>query len=216
MTDTTRLIVDADDPETLTKRRATDVRTALGRGLQEYLKSLGSFIAEGGRRTAIDAVTLHWAQPEAVAKFPSIAIVGDDPMAYGDDVDGPLTPRVLSDTRFDDGSYLVQHCEGEQLFMVQLWATDPPERMALAALVEEAFAPVEWMYGFRLELPHYHGAHAEFTPLALTYQDSEEQAQRRYRLAIIALRARVAKYTLTRPLPLARPRFGLTVDGEDA
>ena len=25
-----------------------------------------------------------------------------------------------------------------------------------------------------------------------------------------------AKYTLTRPLPLARPRFGLTVDGEDA
>ncbi len=66
--------------------------------------------------------------------------------------------------------------------------------MALVAGLERACSPVRFMSGFRLDMPHYFGARAEFLKKSLTYEDSAEDSQRRWRRATVILEARGPVY----------------------
>ena len=69
----TALVSDPDTREAITARRETDARTALTRGLADYLRDL-SITWEAGREVTLLRVLEAWAQPEELSKFPSAAI----------------------------------------------------------------------------------------------------------------------------------------------
>jgi hypothetical protein len=93
---------------------------------------------------------------------------------------------------------------------IDVWSTENRARMSLVAGLEQALSPVEWMFGVRIDLPFYFGARAEYEPISVQYQDSEESATRRYRRAILVVSGRVPVYRII-PLPRARPRVDLVV-----
>ncbi len=63
--------------------------------------------------------------------------------------------------------------------------------MGLVAMLERDMCPVDFMYGLLIELPHYFNARALYEPLASMYEDSSEDAVRRYRKAVVTLRGSV-------------------------
>lgn len=199
----TRLVTDSDDVEELTNVRTTDTRTALARGLVEYLAQL-SYIAEGGRMGAFVNAQLCWAEPETPATFPALTVIGLAPGSYSD---SDFSPRVHKCAGFA----LQEMSALEQEFLVTVWAKDPMQRMALATLIEDASDPVDWMSGFRLELPFYFGARATYLVKNVQYMDGGQDAQRRWRLAIFGVTASVPKYRPIGTPPTLIPEVALDV-----
>jgi hypothetical protein len=168
--------------------RETDARTAMTRGLQEYIEQL-SIDWDGGRSERFKHVTDTWAEAEERLAFPSAAVYSMDTMSYGGDEESPMTPTTRTDGATNTQYILPNECVLQ--ITVELWCQDPGQRMAVVGMLEDAFNPVEWLYGFRLYLPHYHGQIAEFNVLGMSYLDSEEDAKRRYRKAVFVLTGRV-------------------------
>jgi hypothetical protein len=179
----TRLITGEEGEQVLTAVRETDTRTALTRGLKEYLESLQAQTHDG-QLVRLEKVFQTWAEPEQPATIPSACVYSPDPGVYDESSFTPVT-KVLP-----DGTLLRMPSEFVQRVFVDVWATDPKQRVALSALLEQAFNPVEWMFGFRLELPHYHGVRADFTPKSMAYLDDAGDAQRRVRRFVFAIEAR--------------------------
>lgn len=179
-----RVITEADDPQKLTFVRTTDLRTALARGLKEYLEKL-SVVWEGGRLLAFKRALITWSDPEDPAKYPSLVLVGQQDMVYEAAM---LTPTLIQS---DDGTkrYLRQVAEGHQEFQLIIWTTDATARMALTAAVEDAFEPTDFMSGLRLELPYYFNVRATYEKLSLFYDDTGGDVQRRWRRAVLRLNA---------------------------
>ncbi len=196
----TRLIVEAMDKESLTSHRETDTRTATTRGMREYLEQLGLFWA--GRTLRFARVVEAWAEPEQSAAYPMAIVhaVGD---AHPDREQARLTPRV---TQLGDGVAVAVVSEFASQITVEAWATDPVERAGLSAMLEDAFAPVEWMSGFRLELPHYHGARSTWEVTGTRYVDTADDAQRRLRRVQFDLAVTVPQIRVVGKLPLMQTR----------
>lgn len=194
----TRLIVDARDRREPIPTRSTDATTALTRAVAEYAASLGPFVTEDGRTVQFQSSYDAWAQPENLAAYPAfICYTNDNEGKY--DV-GNRTP-IVSPTRYADGTYEVSSAELELELKCEVWSTDPEERKALVLQLEEAFEPVEWMYGFRLELPHYFNQRATFEPARVTYMGGSGEAIAGFYNARLLVRAAVPK---TRVLPFAQ------------
>lgn len=181
----TRLVYDPDDLQHMTRDFETDVRTALTRGVKEYLEQL-KIDWPGGRQSKFVKVLQTWAEPEVPAEYPSAVVYATEPGTY-DGRNFTPTTEVL-----EDGYIIRLTSEFTQQIVVEVWTTDPRERVALVKMLEDAFCPVDWMYGFRLELPHYHNMRATFEPLTLAYDDVGDDAQRRYRRFLIMLTGNVA------------------------
>jgi hypothetical protein len=203
-----RLITSSDDPQELTLTRTTDTRTALARGLVEYLGLL-SFVAEGGREMSFANVQVTWAEPEQPASSPALTITGMDPGSYADTDFTPTVAKV-----FGGQKALLEFGALEQEFLVTVWSTDPMQRMGLATLIEDASDPVDWMSGFRLELPFYFGARATYTVRNVQYLEGAQDSQRRWRLAVFGVRGVVPKYRPIGAPPLLIPEVALEV-GQD-
>jgi hypothetical protein len=186
----------------------TDTRTALTRGLKEYLESLRGVLA-GGRELRFVQVMQVWTDTEVPAKYPAACVTAPGTGTYDANAMSPKTIKVPN----NPGVFLRQHSELVQDMTVEVWCTDVAERMAMVALVEDLFEPVDWMTGFRLELPHYYNARATFEKMALTYIDSGDDAQRRWRRAVFAVRGTVPQLRAFGEVPLMRPRTELEVDG---
>lgn len=201
----TRVILDRNDLEQLTSVRTTDSRTALARGLAEYLGSL-TFLAEGGRECRFERVQVQWAEPEVAASFPSLAITALGPAQYDD---SSFEPSLVKTT--DSDYYITQTAETTQEFMVAAWSTDPMHRVAIACMLEDASDPVEFMTGFRLELPFYHGARATYLVRNVAFQDGAQDAQRRWRVAMFGVTGNVPKYRLAGTKPGLLPQFAVDV-----
>lgn len=199
-----RLVTDSDDVEELTNVRTTDTRTALARGLVEYLGQL-SILSEGGRAHNFVNVQLCWAEPEVASTSPALTIVGMTPGVFSD---SDFSPRVR---KLAAGGALVEMSALEQEFLVTVWAKDPMQRMALATLIEDAADPVEWMSGFRLELPFYFGARATYLFRNVQYMDGPQEAQRRWRNAVFGVTASVPKYRPIGTPPTLIPEVALDV-----
>lgn len=174
----TRLITSPRDEQSMTLVRETDARTALLRGLAEYLMTL-EFDAFGGRQVQFRAVNFDWAEPEDEALLPAASVLPEGSGIYtarglGQDTSG--ADRIGTAT-------LVCPSQYDATISVMVWATDPEQRIALCAMVEDGVAPVKWMPGFWLELPHYHGVRAEFGVVNNTYLDDTTTAQQLRRKA---------------------------------
>lgn len=196
----TRLITLPRDSRVATNSRSTDSTTSLTRGVAEYVSSLSTNVP-GGRQLQFIKCFDAWPQPEDLAEYPSFA-------AYTNDNDGEydaanVSPHV-GDARYPDGSYEVSSAELNIDLNCEVWATDPEERQALVLMLEEAFAPVEWMYGFRLELPHYFNQRATFAPMKTKYLGGSVEAMQQFVNARIVLRASVP-VTRVIGFPIAKP-----------
>ena len=209
----TVLVVNSEMREVLTARQDTDARTALSRGLAEYLRALVLDL-DGGRRFRFESVRDTWAETEDVGLFPALTV-----MSVGDGVydASRLTPSPASLANAVPGvpnTYVTTSAELCQDLQLEVWANDPVERMAAVMLLEEALSPVEWRYGCELVLPHYFGRHAGYSPQNVTYMDTEVDATRRMRRATMTVKGCLPVSRLV-TLPVARPRVHLAELGQD-
>lgn len=190
---TATLVTDAEYRAAITATREADVRKALARGLAEYLAGLGTTTPDG-REIRFKRVLGYWAENETKAVYPSAVVYSLAPLLYGagEDETG-LTPGVTPEQRLPDGRFYSVPSECSVELTVEVWCTDEEERSAFIMLLEDAFDPVDWMHGFRLVLPHYHGAVAGYTARSNDLEDEEGELSRRYRKATFTVLARVAQ-----------------------
>lgn len=209
----TRLITKpVGDPHVDGGVQEADVRLALTRGLAEYMEQL-SYAPLGGRPLRFKAVHEEWAEPEENAAYPAASITLAGAGTYEP---RSLTPVLNPKQRLPppDGRYLVIPAEYSASISVEVWATDPEERSGLIQMLEIAFNPVHWRYGFVLELPHYFNVRATYTLQEMSIPDDSEDALRRYRRVVFTLRAQAPLITLF-SFPDARPMFELAALGAD-
>lgn len=209
----TRLLTSPSEIERPTAVQKTDARRALTVGLAEYLEQL-EFHAEGGRRMRFEGVHSEWAEPEEQARYPSAVVV---PAGAGTYAPRSLTPSLNPQERLPapDGRYLVAVADYEQLLNIEVWANGVEERSQLVAMLEQALFPVFFRSGFVLELPHYFNARGTYLPKSVAMQDSEDNALRRYRIAVVTVAATVPLIRLFGFLG-ARPVFSLETAGPQA
>lgn len=183
-------------PEVLTSYRETDSRTALTRALKEYVEQLQIVLADG-RVSRFLKVMQTWAEPEVPQDFPSAVVYSSDAGQYE-----ARGLAVSTDYVVDEGRQTIRTVAELSLGLtVEVWTSDPVERMAMCAMLEDAFDPVGWMAGFVLFMPHYHGAHAHFEKVSMTYVDSVDAAMKRRRLAIFTLNANTTQYVVNGEVP---------------
>ena len=193
--------------------QTTDARRALTVGLAEYLEQL-EFSAVGGRRLRFEGVHSEWAEPEEQARYPSAVVVPAGPGLYAP---RSLTPSLNPGEQLPppDGRYLVAVADFEQPLNIEVWANGTEERGQLVAMLEQALFPVFFRSGFVLELPHYFNVRGTYLPKSVVMQDSEDNALRRYRIAVVSLVATVPLIRLF-SFPGARPVFSLEAAGPEA
>lgn len=215
----TYLVTKATERVQYTPRVETDVRTAVTRGLAEYLESLHTESTQRARSFRFARVLDTWAEAEEVGKFPSACVYAVGDLAYDD---ARMTPKVLDEAKFvspitQKVSYLAALSELSLPLSVEIYANDPVERMACVKMVEDGLNPVHWMYGARLVLPHYHNAHATFELTRCIYRDDGESVQRRLRGATFSVQATCLQLRMFSIQQAVSPRFDLVVsEGADA
>jgi hypothetical protein len=199
----TTLVTSDTKPVAYTLNRETDARTALTRGLAEYLLTLKA-VAVGGREVRFNKVFSEWADAESQAEYPSAAVWSQEEGIYDAHSFTPtLDPRYKIGTDID-GPYLLKLAEFTLPIIVDIWAVDRAMRRELMAMCEAAFNPVDFMYGFRLDLPHYFNERATYSMERMRYLDDEENVDRRYRRASIFVQAQVPVAKAVRYMP-AKP-----------
>lgn len=175
-----------------TIHRLTDCRTALVRGLVEYLEDL-SGIDWSGRSTALASVADNHAEYERAARYPAAVV-----WAQGDgEYDAAnLSPGVERNAKLVDGRRITVPAEHVVNLVLEVDANDPVLRQGVAAMLEDALTPVVGRSGFLLVLPHYHHARASYLLLRAAYVDADEEAKRQLWRVRFALRARVPQIRL--------------------
>ncbi len=191
------------EPE-LTPFRECDLHTAMARGLAEYLGQ--QFIDVGGRPLRLTTYTT-WAEPEQQAVYPA-AVVGASEGKY----ERGFTPYVLK--KFASSkpfkTTLMAFGEFSQTLNVEVWCTDPRERAYVTALVEESLNPVDWMYGFRLTLPFYHGVTATYELTSSRFEDTADDSMKRWRRVVFTITGNISALRLL-AFPESEPRAALDV-----
>jgi hypothetical protein len=197
----TRVIVSPKDQEALTNARITDVRTAVTRGLREYVEQL-AINADGGREIRFAKVFEAYADAEVPATYPAAIVFASQPGTY--DYKG-FTPRTFD---LPSGITVRSIAEFVQPIDLEVWSNDPRERTALVSMLEQALSPVDWMYGLRLELPHYFNARATYELTNMAYLDVGDDPQRRWRKASFSI---IATCTQFKSLDARLPRLSVRV-----
>jgi hypothetical protein len=199
-------------------RTATqDVRGAMASALAEYVAGLVFQLDDGN--------TLKFAQ--VFAEWPSYLNRAVDPSAcilpgswkYGDAL---LTPTLLESTwepQGGDGWGLYQTAEAEVELELSFRATNTVERGQLILGLEEAFQHTEVLMNQQgaanrivLPLTTYYGLSARYSLLSGRSIDSEEQAMREQRDAILTISAQAPKVKLGPVHPMSLTIRKLSVD----
>ncbi len=183
----TRLITRHEPGPALTSNRETDAITALKRGLKEYLEQV--YVDVAGARVRFLAVYDVWAEQEDVATFPSAAVLISGEASYDA---SSFTPSISASTKTADGQYLTKYSEATVTLGVEMHCSSPEERIAVSMMLEDALNPVDWMYGFRLLLPHYYNQIAVFEPTMTRMEDNAGDAGRGFRPGSVSVSARVS------------------------
>jgi len=199
------LVERPDEAQVLTERVELDAHTALFRGLAEYLGSRTMTIGKNEVRFA--AAFYDMAEPDDRKLSPSFNLYGT---ARGEYEAGSTTPQIVK-TPVNGILRFVTPAEYVQSIGIQIFATTPHERGNAAALVEQSLFPVDWMAGFRLRLPYYFGAYADYQVSSNEFIDTEEAATKHDRQAAFIVTGRLLVLRL-KPIPLGKPRFQATVD----
>jgi hypothetical protein len=202
-------LVQPGEPHIFTINRETDARTALTRGLAEYLGGMTTS-GTGGRPLAFRRVFSVWAQPEELAEYPAAAVLATSGSYDSSRFTPGRGPRIVT----PDQRYILASAEFVVDMTVEVWCNDPKERAAIMAMLEDRLlSPFDSRYGFLLELPHYFNARAQYEPISMDYDDSEENAMRRFRKALVKVRGQVPVLRLIE-LPDAKMTAKITVDEE--
>lgn len=210
----TRLITSPAEERTVyTSNRECDVVTAAKRGLREYLEQV--YLDVAGVRVRFQKVVEVWAEPDEVAVYPGAVVTAHDQAEYDA---AAMTPRLDTvpvaraiDSPPDEQQYLVKYAEATIPLVIEVHSTSPEERISCAMLLEDALNPVDWMFGFKLQLPHYFNQIAVFEPVRTQLLDNEADAQRRFRPGSVFLEAQVSVFRV-RSLPSLQPRAQVTVE----
>lgn len=181
----TRLIKEAGDLQVYSAVQYTDCRTAICRGLQEYLQQL-EFQQSGGRLFKFKKVLHTWAQPEDPAEYPSACVYAPGPGTYDS---SSYTSSIQQLETLGPNQYLRKPCELMLDLIIEIYCTSPDERVAISEMMENALNPGDFMYGFLLEMPHYFNERAIFEPTSHEYSDESADSKRRLRRLLIGLTA---------------------------
>ena len=192
-----RLIFRNNDPEQPTTRKDGAAREALARGLGDYLSQL-SFPGAGGRDIEFKTVNITYGDLFTPAKLPAVNVhggIGDAEYDSRGSTGSPIQADVV-----DPGSDLTSDRDPvtgakagplqkvalfspstfEVDFTVEVWASDDQQRRMIDRMLEDDFNPTpDWLLGgFRLELPHYGGARADYhlarSSIAADGEDAKE------------------------------------------
>lgn len=168
--------------------------------LKEYLESL-TFPIDGQKHLAFEVVREHKAEPEDMAAYPGACVFTDGEIRYNSD-DGPLNNE--SHDEIDEDHALFYPTDLRFNVQVHAWTNEDFHREQVLMMLEDGFSPVDWASGFMLDMPHYHGLRATYILESLTYEDSAEDNQRRYRkvqarLLVTSPQARVLTFARFRP-----------------
>jgi hypothetical protein len=182
-----------------------DCRTALARGLAEYLSTAA--VNFGQRDLTFVSWVIQWGAANEPAKLPALCVVGSQDMQTEDPNFVPIVHHL------GDGVCLRETDSVSQDFDVMLWTTDPVSRMGLTAAVEDMLSPTDWMSGFRLKLPYYFGMEAAYLCGSMRHDDaSETVASSRY-VATFSVHVEGIRLAPMPLQPLVDARFDLTMDG---
>lgn len=203
----TRLITSPTDLQVYTFDREADTRSALARGLQEYLET-ASIDWFDGNRFEFREVHRTWAAPEDPALFPAASVVAAVPAEYEDDRLG--SPQLIT---LEDGTgrRIKIVAEMMQQFDLWIWGSTDNERAAMTAVVEDMLEPNDWMTGLRLELPFYFNSRATYEKVDIVYDDGEGGTQRRWRKSIMSITGNLSQIVPISPIPDMNPRLVVEV-----
>jgi hypothetical protein len=182
---TTRLVAPGE-LQKLSHIQETDARTAVCRGLQEYLQQLNFNFA--GTAYRFKKVLHTWAEPEDPAVYPSCCVYSTTPALYDA---SSMTPFELNDDTLLPNSYVQKSAELTMDVMMDCFFTSPEERMIVNAQLEGFLNPENSIYGFWLELPFYFNARACFELQSTEYIDEASSAQRRLRRLLLSFAATI-------------------------
>jgi hypothetical protein len=204
-----QLATDPQESRPLTMRAEYDAHNALVRGLGWYVSQLSHAIA--GRSVAITRVTTDWADhDDGQVESPSAAVFSTEIGQYETNSGmAPGTPRKV-DKSFDANDKITVQsltCSGMYKLTeltVNVWCEDKIQRAGVRQMLVDGFWPVTWMSGFRLFLPRYHSAVAEYLLLSAQQGDASGSATIGLWPLSMRLTARVPVYRAHR-LVLARP-----------
>lgn len=191
----------------LTARHEYDVHAAIVHGLASYVASLdGEYV---GRSTAITRVVTDWADHEDGAMPAPTAVVNSTEIgAYSVDSQmGQTKPQILgyaNDAKNRAVAILCSNYYRLNELTVTVMCEDKIQRIGVRRMLEDAFAPVEWRSGFRLILPRYHSAVAEYALVSAQQPDATQTATAALWPLVMRLQSWCAVYRL-HVLPLARP-----------
>jgi len=206
--------VDNATPQVLTFNRETDARTALTRGLAEWLATR-RITSTDGRPFQLNKVYSTWAEPEDAVRseqqersYPLGVVYAVGKGMYDDSKMTPSTVQPLA----DDLRVLQTSSEYVLSLQLELWSNDPNARMWFSVMLEDEFSPDDSRSGVRLVLPHYFGVHADYVLMDSEYADNEQDATRRFRKVIATVEGRIP-VTRVRTFPAAIPMRSVSVDG---
>ena len=182
----TRLVTSPKDAQVIVWNRETDCRNALTRGIKEYFEQL-SIVWTEGRQLSFAQSFSDWADAEDDADYPAFIAYTVTEGTYDASNMSP-SPQTV---QIPDGTkrYVRQTSEFQVPVHVDVWCNDSESRTGIIAMLEDASNPVDWMYGFRLKLPHYWGVHATFEKVSSIYLDDPDKVYRRWRIASITYNA---------------------------
>lgn len=196
----------------LTARQDFDVHTAITMGLGSYLMQLDGEIA--GRSTKLVSVVSDWADAaDGDRGMPSAAVHAEEVgkyetnsgMAPGKPIEvGPIDDPTKIPALTTSAMYALDE------LMIDTWCDDKVIRAGVRRMLEDGLNPVQWMAGFRLILPRYHGAIATFLLLSAQLTDNQDSTRAGLRMITLRLRARCPAYKV-HLLPRARPNVTGTV-----
>jgi hypothetical protein len=203
--DTAILVTYATQRYPLTARAEGDVHTAIVDGLAAYMMTMSTAI--DGRWIAFSRVVSHWADhDDGPARSPSAVVNSTDIGRYRTDSGmAPGMPRALDRQQGTDRLTTVQ-CTGiyqlDQL-TVEIACEDKIQRTGVRMMLEAGFSPVDWMAGFKLVLPRYHNAIAEYLLVSAQQPDAQDQAAAGLWPLMLQLRVQCPVYRVDHR-PLAR------------
>lgn len=200
-----RLVTSPTDDFPLTARAEVDAHGAIVGGLAAYVAGLETAI--GGRLIAMSRVVTDWAEhDDGATHAPSCVVYSNEIGKYETDswMTGGDATKLGPDGQ---GRFLALSSNGtyrlEEL-QVEVRCEDKIQRRAVRRMLEDGCNPVQWMSGFRLVLPRYHGSTASYSMTAAQQMDSSELATAGIWPLVIRLTAWCSVYRLHH-LPLARP-----------
>lgn len=211
-----RLIFRSDDAEHPTTRKDGAAREALARGLGDYLSQL-SFPGTAGRDVSFKTVNITYGDLWTPDDLPAVNVhggIGDadydskgctgspvqaEPDHPGHDLTSDRDPVTGAKAGPMQMVALFSPSTFEVDFTVEVWAADDTQRRIIDRMLEDDFNPTpDWLLGgFRLELPHYGGARADYhLSRSSIAADGREAKQGKYK----------GRYVISASLDLRVPR----------